>query len=81
VQIQLIRSATLRLTIGGGTFLIDPWLAPKATGRSYAGTSRSPLVELPLPVAEVIAGLDAVLVSHLHCAMRSVRPSPPSGRT
>lgn len=66
MKIQLIRSATLRLSFGGRCYLIDPWLAKKGGGRSYAGGRRSPLVELPLPVAEILRGIDAVVVSHLH---------------
>lgn len=50
--------------MAGMTFLIDPWLAPKGQGRSYAGEVRSPLVELPIPLQDVVSGIDAVLVSH-----------------
>lgn len=64
--IQLIRSATLRLSIAGVSFLIDPWLAAKGEGRSYGGQARSPLVGLPIPEAMAVGGIDAVLVSHLH---------------
>lgn len=66
MQLQLIRSATLRLTMAGVSLLIDPWLAPRGGGRSYAGRRRSPLVDLPMPAQAVAAGIDAVLVSHLH---------------
>lgn len=66
MQLQLIRSATLRLTMAGVSLLIDPWLAPRGGGRSYAGRRRSPLVDLPMPAEAVVAGVDAVLVSHLH---------------
>jgi L-ascorbate metabolism protein UlaG (beta-lactamase superfamily) len=66
MQLQLIRSATLRLTLAGTTFLIDPWLAAKAEGRSYAGKMRSPLVDLPMTPSAVVDGIQAVLISHLH---------------
>lgn len=66
MQIQLVRSATLRVSVAGVVLLIDPWLAAKGEGRSYAGGVRSPLVDLPMPVEAVIEGIDAVLVSHLH---------------
>ena len=66
MQIQLVRNATLRLSLGGVTFLIDPWLAAKGQGESYAGQESSPLVDLPMPIAEIIDGVDAVIVSHLH---------------
>ncbi|MBF2715934.1 MBL fold metallo-hydrolase [Agrobacterium vitis] len=66
MEIELIRSATLRLKMAGLTLLIDPWLAAKGQGRSYRGALTSPLVDLPIPVEQVIHGIDAVLVSHLH---------------
>lgn len=66
MNIQLIRSATIRLIIGDLIFLIDPWLSSKGTGSSYAGELRSPLVELPFSPSEVVAGIDAVVISHLH---------------
>jgi L-ascorbate metabolism protein UlaG (beta-lactamase superfamily) len=33
---------------------------------SYTGLSKNPLVELPFPVGEILAGVDTVIVSHLH---------------
>ncbi|RKE84921.1 MBL fold metallo-hydrolase [Rhizobium sp. AG855] len=66
MQIQLVRSATLIVEMAGARLLIDPWLAEKGKGRSYSGRAQSPLVDLPLSVAEVLDGVDAVLVSHLH---------------
>ena len=66
MQIQLIRSATLIVEMAGTRLLIDPWLAEKGQGRSYSGRAQSPLVALPLPVEDIIGGIDAVLISHLH---------------
>ena len=66
MQIQLVRSATIRVSLAGTVLLIDPWLAARGEGRSYAGRVRSPLVDLPMPVEDVVDGIDAVLVSHLH---------------
>jgi L-ascorbate metabolism protein UlaG (beta-lactamase superfamily) len=66
MKIQLIRSATLRLSFGQKVFLIDPWLAEKGCGPSYAGHAISPLVDLPVPVSDILDGVDAVIVSHLH---------------
>lgn len=66
MQIRLIRSATLTVDLAGIRLLIDPWLAKKGGGKSYSGGGPSPLVDLPLPVAALIDGIDAVLVSHLH---------------
>lgn len=66
MQIQLIRSATLRITYAGHTFLIDPYLAAKHTLPSYAGNSRNPLVDLPCTPQEVLTGIEMVVISHLH---------------
>ncbi len=66
MQIQLIRSATVRLRFGGRTFLIDPWFAAKGEGFSYAGGEMSPLVEMPFPPEQILKDVDAVLISHLH---------------
>ncbi|MBL1422256.1 MAG: MBL fold metallo-hydrolase [Alphaproteobacteria bacterium] len=66
MHIQLIRSATVRITIGGITVLIDPWLADKGQGVSYSGEKTSPLVELPIPIEDVLDGVTAILISHLH---------------
>lgn len=66
MQVQLIRSATVKITAAGATLLVDPYLAAKGGGKCYAGTLTSPLVELPLALSEVLNGVDAVFVSHLH---------------
>ena len=66
MQIRLIRSATLTVELAGIRLLIDPWLAAKGAGKSYSGRGPSPLVDLPCPVEEILDGIDAVLVSHLH---------------
>ncbi|GCE29394.1 hypothetical protein KDA_48780 [Dictyobacter alpinus] len=66
MQIQLIRSATLRIVYAGHTFLIDPYLAAKQTLPSYAGRSLNPLVDLPLTPQEILARVEMVLISHLH---------------
>lgn len=66
MQLQLIRSATLRLEYAHRTFLIDPYLADKHSRPSFTGASLNPLVDLPCPPQEVIAGVEMVLISHLH---------------
>ncbi len=66
MQIQLIRNATLRITYGGHTFLIDPYLAAKHTRPSFTGASLNPLVDLPCTPQEAIANCEMVLISHLH---------------
>ena len=66
MQIQQIRNATLRLTYAEKLILTDPYLADKHTMPSYTGASPNPLVDLPCTPQDVIAGIDMVLVSHIH---------------
>ncbi|MFN3320706.1 MAG: MBL fold metallo-hydrolase [Allorhizobium sp.] len=66
MQIRLIRSATLVVQMADVRLLIDPWLASKGEGKSYSGRGPSPLVDLPFSAEELLDGIDAVLVSHLH---------------
>lgn len=66
MQIQLIRNATLKIQYGGHTLLIDPDLANKHAREPLAGIANNPTAELPVPLEEVLEGIDAVLVSHLH---------------
>lgn len=77
MKIQQIRNAMLRIRYAGKTFLTDPWLAP----RGSMGTFRDhpmfrcrpeqldlamPLCDLPMPVADILAGVDAYIVTHVH---------------
>lgn len=66
VRLTLVRNATLRLELAGRTLLVDPCLAPKDSMDPFAGGARNPTVDLPMPAADVVAGIDAVFVSHLH---------------
>ena len=69
VRLTLVRHATLLLDYGGSRLLVDPMLDPAGRRDPVASTPnqvRNPLVELPLPPEEVVAGVDAVLVTHLH---------------
>lgn len=66
MKLQLLRNATLKFSYGGRTILIDPFFAPRHSLPSFAGRSPNPLVDLPLPVEEVLAGVELVIVSHLH---------------
>lgn len=66
MQIRLIRNATMRLTYFGREFLLDPFLAPSKTLESFAGISPNPIVGLPCPAGEVLAGTEVVVLSHLH---------------
>lgn len=69
LKIQQIRNATIKITFGGKTILVDPMLAAKnefpPLENSFSPNRPFPLVDLPLPVDEIIKA-DAVIVTHLH---------------
>jgi L-ascorbate metabolism protein UlaG (beta-lactamase superfamily) len=69
VRITLIRNATVILELSGRRILVDPMLDPAGTRPPIENTANpvpNPTVELPIPVEEVLRGLDAVLVTHRH---------------
>ena len=69
MDVQLIRNATLRIEFGGSRFLVDPMLDPAGARPSVERSPqprRNPLVELPMPPEQVMDGIDAVLITHLH---------------
>lgn len=67
---QHIRNATAKLHYADKTFLIDPMLAEKGAYPGFEGTVnsqlRNPLINLPMSVAEVVKGIDAIIVTHTH---------------
>lgn len=65
----LLRNATAVLTFGGQRFLIDPMLDPKDARPPVANTPNqrpNPLVELPRGWRDLIADVDAYVVTHRH---------------
>ena len=66
MQLQLIRSATLRLTYAGHVLLIDPCLAAKGAYDPLVGKARNPMADLPLTLEQVLDGVEMTVVSHLH---------------
>ncbi|MDN7242287.1 MBL fold metallo-hydrolase [Planococcus sp. N028] len=70
MNIQQIRNATLVLNYAGKKLLVDPFLAEKGAYPPFPNAARqdqnNPLDSLPVPLNEIIAGLDAVIVTHLH---------------
>jgi len=66
MKLQLFRNATLKLDYAGHTVLIDPYLAPKHSLPSFTGRSPNPMVDLPAGIDEILAGVELVVVSHLH---------------
>ena len=68
-KLTLIRNATLLLELDGRRLLVDPMLDAAGARPAVENTDndrRNPLVSLPFPAEEIVAGLDAVLVTHLH---------------
>jgi L-ascorbate metabolism protein UlaG (beta-lactamase superfamily) len=69
VRITLVRNATLLVELAGQRLLVEPML-DDAGARPPVEDSptprRNPLVPLPFPAEEVVRGLDAVVVTHLH---------------
>ncbi len=72
MKIQLWRNATLKLTINGINFLIDPMLGKKGSFGLFPWTEdgkMNPIVDLPFTKEELVYQLediDAVMVTHLH---------------
>lgn len=69
MQIRLIRHATLVVDLAGRRLLVDPMLSPEGAMdpvKPAANRFRIPTTPLPLPVPEILQGVDAVLVTHLH---------------
>jgi L-ascorbate metabolism protein UlaG (beta-lactamase superfamily) len=70
LDLRQVRNATVKITYGETTFLIDPMLAKKGAYPGFENTYRSnlrnPLVDLTESPEKVIAGVDAVIVTHTH---------------
>lgn len=77
MKITQIRNATLKIEFGGSTFIVDPWLMKKGEFGTFRDTPYRPLtedrkdipmplVDLPFPKEEVLAGADACILTHFH---------------
>lgn len=70
LTLQHIRNATVKLTIGDTTFLVDPMFAEVGAYEGFPDTYRSwlrnPLTPLPMPVKDILEGVDAVILTHTH---------------
>jgi len=69
VQLTLVRNATLLLELAGKRVLVDPMLDDEGARPPIEGTRNpvpNPTAPLPMPAEEVVAGLDAVIVTHRH---------------
>jgi L-ascorbate metabolism protein UlaG (beta-lactamase superfamily) len=68
-RLRLVRHATLVLETGLGRILVDPMLRAAGTTPPIENTPnprRNPLVELPVPVEDVLQDVDLCIVTHLH---------------
>ena len=72
MKIQQIRNATIRIECAGKHFLVDPWFQKKGTGMIAPSPDPekakipSPTTELPFPVEQIMEGIDAIIVTHIH---------------
>jgi L-ascorbate metabolism protein UlaG (beta-lactamase superfamily) len=69
VRLTLIRHATLLVELGGRRILVEPMLDPPGARPPVEDSPNprpNPLVPLPMPAEEIVADLDAVIVTHLH---------------
>jgi L-ascorbate metabolism protein UlaG (beta-lactamase superfamily) len=69
MQIQLIRHATLRISMGGHTILVDPMLSAREAMDPIQNANnlrRIPLVDLPFSPLEILKDVNLVLVTHTH---------------
>lgn len=68
-RLQLVRNATSLIRFGGRTILLDPFLSQAGALPAFNNTPNprpNPLVDLPMPAAQVVAAADATLLTHLH---------------
>jgi L-ascorbate metabolism protein UlaG (beta-lactamase superfamily) len=70
MKIQQIRNATIRIQYAGKHFLIDPFLGDKGSYPPFPNSARqdqwNPLEELPVSTEQLIEGIDALIITHLH---------------
>ncbi len=69
MKLRLIRHACLVVEYAGQRLLVDPQLDPAGARPAIENTPNprnNPLVDLPVPIEELLSGIDAVLVTHTH---------------
>lgn len=86
MRLTLVRHATLLLDMAGVRILVDPMLDPAGARSPIPGTPeprRNPLTELPRPAEDVVRGVSATIVTHLHedhidaAALQALPPEMP----
>lgn len=69
LRLRLIRNATCVIGYGGKSILLDPFLSDAGALPAFNNTPNprpNPLVPLPAPAAQIVTGIDATLLTHLH---------------
>lgn len=69
MRIHFLRHATMIVSLAGKRVLVDPMLGPAGERPAIPDTPhphRNPLTPLPVRLEEVLAGLDAAAITHLH---------------
>lgn len=69
MRLTLVRNATLLVELAGRRVLVEPMLdgaGARPPVENSPNPRRNPLVPLPMPAEEIVRGLDAALVTHLH---------------
>ncbi len=92
MNIQQIRNATVRITYDDNVFLIDPWLIKKGAMGCFSDTPfrcadpakeniPMPMCDLPMPAEDVLRGVDAYIVTHVHPDHIDIEPDGTVGKT
>ena len=69
MKLRLIRHATLLLEYNGQKIIVDPMLdaaGARPAIQNSPNPRKNPLVDLPMPVSEVVKNITAILVTHTH---------------
>ena len=69
VRLTLVRNATLLVELAGKRLLVDPMLDEAGSRPAIENTKNpvpNPTAPLPFPAEEVVRGVDAVVLTHLH---------------
>lgn len=91
---EQIRNATVSICYGDKKFLVDPWLMPKGALGSFNDLQMGlfspypeknsipmPMVELPKTISEILADIDAYIVTHIHPDHIDMMPDGTVGTT
>ena len=69
MRLRLVRHATLLVEYNGRRLIVDPMLddtGARPAIQNSPNPRKNPLISLPLPVKALLAGVEAILVTHTH---------------